>query len=397
MTLSARVKQLSPSPTLAITATANALKQQGHNVVALGAGEPDFNTPQHILEAAKDAMDKGFTKYTASGGIKELKEAVLAKFANENGLTYTAKEVMVTVGGKEGLYNLFQVILNEGDEVIIPAPYWVSYIEQVKLAGGKPIVVSGKEENDLKVTAEQIEAAITDKTKAIIINSPSNPTGMIYTAEELRELGNVADKHDLVIVSDEIYEHLIYDNQSHVSIASLDDKFFRRTVIITGVSKTYAMTGWRIGYAVGPQEIIQAMTDLQSHSTSNPTSVAQFAAIAAISGTQEPVVQMKAAFKERRDYVMDRISKIQGFRCIKPPGAFYAFIHVKNALGTIYPSVDEWSTALLKDELVAVVPGSAFGADDYIRISYATSLENLKEAFNRIEHFVNATTSVCSK
>jgi aspartate aminotransferase len=396
MTLSNRVKQLSPSPTLSINATANALKQQGHNVVALGTGEPDFNTPEHILDAAKAAMDMGFTKYTASGGIKELKEAVIAKFKNENGLTYTAKEVMVTVGGKEGLYNLFQVILNEGDEVIIPAPYWVSYIEQVKLAGGKPVVVNGKEENDLKITAEQLEAAITNKTRAIIINSPSNPTGMIYSAQELHELGNVAEKHDLVIVSDEIYEHLIYDNQEHVSIAALNDKFFRRTVIITGVSKTYAMTGWRIGYAAGPQEIIQAMTDLQSHSTSNPTSVSQYAAIAAISGTQEPIVKMKAAFKERRDYVMDRIRNIQGFRCITPPGAFYAFIHVKDVLGK-YSSVDEWSTALLKDELVAVVPGSAFGADDYIRISYATSLDNLKEAFNRIEHFVNATTSVCSK
>jgi aspartate aminotransferase len=397
MTLSDRVKQLSPSPTLAITATANALKQQGYNVVALGAGEPDFNTPEHILQAAKEAMDKGFTKYTASGGIKELKEAVVAKFANENGLTYTPKEVMVTVGGKEGLYNLFQVILNEGDEVIIPAPYWVSYIEQVKLAGGKPVVVDGKEENDLKITAEQFESAITDKTKAIIINSPSNPTGMIYNAEELRALGNIAVKHDLLIVSDEIYEHLIYEDQPHVSIAALDDAFFSRTIIITGVSKTYAMTGWRIGYAAGPQEIIQAMTDLQSHSTSNPTSIAQFAAIAAITGTQDPVVQMKVAFKERRDYVIDRINNIKGFRCITPSGAFYAFIHVKDTFDAKYSSVDEWSTALLEEELVAVVPGSAFGADDYIRISYATSLENLKEAFDRIEHFVSATTSVVSK
>ncbi|MCH5585528.1 pyridoxal phosphate-dependent aminotransferase [Shimazuella sp. AN120528] len=396
MTLSDRVKQLSPSPTLAITATANALKQQGHNVVALGAGEPDFNTPEHILTAAKEAMDKGFTKYTASGGIKELKDAVIAKFANENGLTYTAKEVMVTVGGKEGLYNLFQVILNEGDEVIIPAPYWVSYIEQVKLAGGKPIVVDGKEENNLKITAEQLEAAITDKTKAIIINSPSNPTGMIYSKQELLELGNIAVKHDLLIVSDEIYEHLIYDNKSHVSIATLDEAFFKRTIIITGVSKTYAMTGWRIGYAAGPQEIIQAMTDLQSHSTSNPTSVSQYAAIAALTGPQEPVIQMKAAFKERRDYVINRIRNIKGFRCITPPGAFYAFIHVKDALGSKYSSVDEWSTALLKEELVAVVPGSAFGADEYIRISYATSMDNLKEAFNRIEHFVN-TSSLVSK
>jgi aspartate aminotransferase len=394
--LSDRVKQLSPSPTLQITATANALKQQGHNVVGLGAGEPDFNTPEHIIDAAKEAMDKGFTKYTASGGIKELKEAVIAKFANENGLTYSPKEVMVTVGGKEGLYTLFQVILNEGDEVIVPAPYWVSYMEQVKLAGGKPVIVNGLEENDLKITAEQLEAAITDKTKAIIINSPSNPTGMIYSEQELREIGKVAVKHDLVIISDEIYEHLIYDGKSHVSIAGLDEEFFNRTVIITGVSKTYAMTGWRIGYAAGPQEIIQAMTDLQSHSTSNPTSVAQYAAIAAITGTQEPVDMMRTAFKERRDYVLSRIENIAGFRCITPPGAFYAFIHVADAIGN-HKTVDEWSTALLKDELVAVVPGSAFGADDYIRISYATSMDNLKEAFDRMEHFVQVSTSLVSK
>jgi aspartate aminotransferase len=245
--LSNRVMQLSPSPTLAITAKANALKQQGQNVIGLGAGEPDFNTPEHILTAAKEAMDQGYTKYTASGGIKELKQAIITKFANENGLTYNPKEIMVSVGGKEALYNLFQVTLNEGDEVIIPAPYWVSYIEQVKLAGGVPVIIDGKEENDLKITAAQLEAAITPKTKAIIINSPSNPTGMIYTAEELRKIGDVCVKHDLLIVSDEIYEHLIYDNRSHVSIASLGEDLFERTIIITGVSKTYAMTGWRIG------------------------------------------------------------------------------------------------------------------------------------------------------
>ncbi|WP_028777214.1 pyridoxal phosphate-dependent aminotransferase [Shimazuella kribbensis] len=395
--LSDRVKQLSPSPTLAITATANSLKQQGHNVVGLGAGEPDFNTPEHILAAAKDAMDKGYTKYTASGGIKELKDAIIAKFENENRLTYSPKEIMVTVGGKEGLYNLFQVILNDGDEVIVPAPYWVSYIEQVKLAGGSSVIVEGKEENHLKITASQLEEAITSNTKALILNSPSNPTGMIYSAQELKELGDVCVKHDLLIISDEIYEHLIYDGKPHVSIASLDEEFFQRTIIITGVSKTYAMTGWRIGYAAGPQEIIQAMTDLQSHSTSNPTSIAQYAAIAALTGTQEPVATMLSAFKERRDYVIERIQNIAGFRCITPPGAFYAFIHIKDALGSKYGSVDEWSTALLKDELVAVVPGSAFGADDYIRISYATSMDNLKEAFDRIEHFVHASTSLVSK
>jgi aspartate aminotransferase len=387
--LSERVKQLAPSPTLAITATANSLKQQGHNVVGLGAGEPDFNTPEHILTAAKEAMDKGYTKYTASGGIKELKEAIVAKFAKENGLTYSLKEVTVTVGGKEALYNLFQVAINPGDEVIIPAPYWVSYIEQVKLAGGVPVVVNGTEENGLKITAQQLDQAITERTKAIIINSPSNPTGMIYSAEELQALGHVAVKHDLLIVSDEIYEHLIYDGKVHVSIATLDEEFYKRTVIVTGVSKTYAMTGWRIGFAAGPVEVIQAMTDLQSHSTSNPTSIAQYAALVALTGTQAPITTMRTAFKERRDYVMGRIQAISGFRCFTPPGAFYAFINVKGALGKKYSSVDEWSKALLEEELVAVVPGSAFGAEDFIRISYATSLEQLKEAFDRIERFVH--------
>lgn len=386
--LSDRASQLAPSPTLAITATANALKQQGHNVVGLGVGEPDFNTPEHILQAAKEAMDKGLTKYTASGGIKELKEAIVAKFAKENGLTYSLKQVMVSVGGKEALYNLFQVILNPGDEVIIPAPYWVSYIEQVKLAGGVPVIVEGLEENELKITAEQLENAVSDRTKAVIINSPSNPTGMIYSAKELQALGQVAVNNDLLIVADEIYEHLIYDDMDHISIAKLDEEFYKRTVIITGVSKTYAMTGWRIGFAAGPAEIIGAMTDLQSHSTSNPTSISQYAALAALTGTQEPIEKMRVAFKERRDFVVNRVKSIPGFRCHNPLGAFYVFINIKNALGDKYVSANEWSTALLEKELVAVVPGSAFGADDFIRISYATSLENLKEAFDRIERFV---------
>lgn len=386
--LSDRVQQLAPSPTLAITALANALKQQGQNVVGLGAGEPDFNTPEHILIAAKEAMDKGYTKYTASGGIKELKDAIVNKFVKENGLTYSSKQVMVSVGGKEGLYDLFQVTINPGDEVIIPAPYWVSYIEQVKLAGGIPVIVEGTPENHLKITARQLEDAITNRTKAVIINSPSNPTGMIYSDEELKELGKVAVKHNLLIVSDEIYEHLIYDGKPHVSIAALADEFYQRTVIVTGVSKTYAMTGWRIGFVAGPTEVIQAMTDLQSHSTSNPTSIAQYAALAALKGTQQPITTMRAAFKERRDYVVDRINTIPGFHCLTPPGAFYAFIHVKEALGERYSSVDDWSKALLEEQLVAVVPGSSFGANDYIRISYATSLENLKEAFDRIERFV---------
>jgi aspartate aminotransferase len=388
--LSRRVQQLSPSLTLAITAKARALRLEGRDVIGLGAGEPDFNTPQHILEAAKQAMDAGHTKYTPSAGIPELKKAIVEKLKRDNGLSYEPAQITVTVGAKHALYNLFQAILDEGDEVIIPAPYWVSYIEQVKLAGGTPVVINGKEENNFKITPDQLNAAITDRTKAVLINSPSNPTGMVYTEAELRALGEICVKHDLLVISDEIYEHLLYDDDvKHVSIASLSPELYERTVIINGVSKTYSMTGWRIGFAAGPVPIIKAMTDLASHSTSNPTSIAQYAAIAALSGTHEPVEEMKKAFKERRDYVIDRVNRIPGFKCQKPPGAFYAFINIREAMEKAgYKTSDEWSTALLEKELVAVVPGSAFGSDDHIRISYATSMGNLEKALDRIERFV---------
>jgi aspartate aminotransferase len=389
--LSKRVQQLAPSPTLAITAKAKALKQEGHDVIGLGAGEPDFNTPEHILEAAKEAMDAGLTKYTASSGIPELKKAIIEKLKKDNGLDYEPGQIIVTVGAKHALYNLFQALLDEGDEVIVPAPYWVSYIEQVKLAGGTPVVVEGKEENQFKITPEQLRVVITERTKALILNSPSNPTGMVYTEEELRALGKVCIEKDILIVSDEIYEHLIYDeDQRHVSVASLGPEFYKRTVIINGVSKTYSMTGWRIGFAAGPAELIKAMSGISDHSTSNPTSISQYAAVSALTGTQAPVEEMKKAFKERRDYVVKRVNEIPGFNCLKPAGAFYAFINIREALDASgkYQTPDDWAKALLEKELVAVVPGSGFGSNDHIRISYATSLTQLEKALDRIERFV---------
>ncbi|MGA9174855.1 MAG: pyridoxal phosphate-dependent aminotransferase [Thermoactinomyces sp.] len=389
--LSKRVQQLSPSPTLAITAKAKALKQEGYDVIGLGAGEPDFNTPEHILDAAKRAMDSGKTKYTPSSGVPELKKAIIAKLKQDNGLEYEPSQIIVTVGAKHALYNLFQVLLDVGDEVIVPAPYWVSYLEQVKLAGGNPVVVEGKEENQFKITAEQLESAITERTKALILNSPSNPTGMLYSEDELRAIGEVCIKNEILIVSDEIYEHLIYDeDQRHVSVASLGPDFYHHTVIINGVSKTYSMTGWRIGFAAGPETIIKAMSGLSDHSTSNPNSIAQYAAIAALTETQQPVAEMKEAFKKRRDYVVKRVNEIPGFSCQKPAGAFYAFINIREALNQSgkYQTPDEWAAALLEKELVAVVPGSGFGSNDHIRISYATSLDQLEQALDRIERFV---------
>ncbi|UOQ93551.1 pyridoxal phosphate-dependent aminotransferase [Halobacillus shinanisalinarum] len=390
MELAKRVQTLTPSSTLAITAKAKALKAEGHDVIGLGAGEPDFNTPSYIIEAAMKAMQEGHTKYTPSGGIPDLKDAILSKMNRDQNLTYLPSEVIVTTGAKHALFTLFQVLLNKGDEVIVPAPYWVSYPEQIKLAEGTPVIVKAKEEHQFKMTPEQLEETITEKTKAVIINSPSNPTGMMYSEDELRAIGEVCLKHDILIVSDEIYEKLIYSNDQHVSMAQLSDELYKQTIIINGVSKSHSMTGWRIGYALGRTEIIQAMTNMASHSTSNPTSVAQYAALAAYKGSDEEINEMRKAFHKRLDALHSWLLAIPGVSCEKPMGAFYLFpnvIRTANSCG--FKTVDEWVTALLEEEKVALVPGSGFGSPDNVRLSYATSIEQLEEAAKRIQRFVD--------
>lgn len=393
MELSKRVQALSPSSTLAISAKAKELRQKGYDVIGLGVGEPDFNTPDYIIEAAKAAMDKGHTQYTPAGGIIELKKAIGKKLMKDNGLSYDTNEIIVTTGAKYALFALFQVILDDEDEVIIPSPYWVSYPEHVKLAGGNPVYVEGIEKNDFKITQEQLEAAISEKTKAVIINSPSNPTGMMYTKEELEQLGEVCLKHNILIISDEIYEKLIYTEEPHVSIASLSNLLKAQTVVINGVSKSHAMTGWRIGYASGPSHIISAMTNHASHATSNPTSISQYAALEAYTNEIENETinaEMKEVFSERLDRFFESISSIEGISCIKPKGAFYIFPNAKEAAEAGgFKNVDEWATALLEEEKVAIVPGSGFGSPDNVRLSYAASIDSLKEAAKRIRRFVN--------
>jgi aspartate aminotransferase len=389
--LANRVMALTPSTTLAITAKAKMLKEQGEDVIGLGAGEPDFNTPAHILDAAFRSMNEGHTKYTPSAGLPALKKAIIEKLQRDHGLTYKPNEIIVANGAKHALYTLFQVILNDGDEVIIPSPYWVSYPEQVKLAGGVPVYIEGSEENQFKITPDQLQNAITNKTRAIIINSPSNPTGVIYTKEELQEIGDICLRENILIISDEIYEKLIYGHHKHISIAQISQELKEQTIIINGVSKSHSMTGWRIGYAAGNKQIIEAMTNLASHSTSNPTTTAQFAAIAAYNGPQEPVEEMRQAFEDRLEIIFDQLVSIPGFTCVKPQGAFYLFPNVKEAAQqTGYPNVDEFVEALLVEAKVAVIPGSGFGTPDNIRLSYATSLEQLEEAVGRIHRFVNS-------
>lgn len=389
--LANRVKTLTPSSTLAITAKAKELKEQGIDVIGLGAGEPDFNTPDNILNAAKRSMDAGLTKYTPAGGLPALKKAIIDKLARDNNLTYKANEIIVGVGAKHVLYTLFQVILNEGDEVIIPIPYWVSYPEQVKLAGGVPVYVEGTQEQNFKITAQQLRNAITEKTKAVIINSPSNPSGMIYSKEELAELAQVAEEKDILIVSDEIYEKLVYNGIEHYSIAEVSDAVKARTIVVNGVAKSHSMTGWRIGYAAGDATIIKAMTDLASHSTSNATTTAQYATIEAYNGSQDTVEEMRQAFESRLEAIFPKLAAIPGVKVLKPQGAFYLLPDVsETAEKTGYISVDDFVSALLTEANVAVIPGSGFGAPATIRLSYATSLELLEEAVRRIDAFVKA-------
>ncbi|MFE8702203.1 pyridoxal phosphate-dependent aminotransferase [Cytobacillus sp. FJAT-54145] len=389
--LAQRVQALTPSSTLAITAKAKELKSKGYDVIGLGAGEPDFNTPQHIIDAASASMNEGQTKYTPSAGLPALIKEIITKFKSDQGIDYSPNEVVVQNGAKHALYTLFQVILDEGDEVIIPTPYWVSYPEQVKLADGVPVFVEGSEENEFKITPKQLLDATTNRTKAVIINSPSNPTGMLYSEEELLELGKICLEKNILIVSDEIYEKLVYGEHKHVSIAQLSPELKEQTIIINGVSKSHSMTGWRIGYAAGNQSVIEAMTNLSSHSTSNPTTTAQFGAIAAYAGSQQPVDEMREAFEERLNIIYNQLIDIPGFTCVKPQGAFYLYPNVKEAAKlTGYKDVDSFVEALLEEAMVAVVPGSGFGTPENIRLSYATSLDLLEKAIKRMHDFVES-------
>ena len=391
MQLANRVHTLTPSTTLAITAKAKQLKEQGVDVIGLGAGEPDYNTPENILDAAYQSMKDGQTKYTPAGGLPALKQAIIDKLARDQKLTYEPSEILVGVGAKHVLYTLFQVILNEGDEVLIPIPYWVSYPEQVKLAGGVPVYIEATADQEYKISAKQIKEAITEKTKAIIINSPSNPTGMIYSEQELQEIADVCKEADILIISDEIYEKLIYGDAKHRSIAELSTDSKERTIVINGVSKSHSMTGWRIGYAAGNKQIINAMTDLASHSTSNPVTTSQFAAIEAYNGPQDAVEEMCKAFESRLETIFPKVAAIPGFTLIKPQGAFYLLPDVTEAsVKTGYSSVDSFVEALLTEAKVAVIPGSGFGSPNTIRLSYATSLELLEEAVSRIVSFVRS-------
>lgn len=389
--LAARVNTLTPSTTLAITAKAKEMKEAGIDVIGLGAGEPDYNTPENILEAAYASMKEGKTKYTPSGGLPALKDAVIRKLEKDQGLLYSRKEIMIGIGAKHVLYTLFQVILDPGDEVIIPTPYWVSYPEQVKLAGGVPVHVEGTAEAQFKVTADQIREAINGKTKAVIINSPGNPTGMVYSKEELQQIAAVCQEKDIWIISDEIYEKLLYGGEQHVSIAQLSDDAKQRTLIINGVSKSHSMTGWRIGYVAGDEKVVSAMTDLASHSTSNPTTTSQYAAIEAYNGPQDTVELMRKDFESRLEQIYPKLSAIPGFKVIKPQGAFYLLPEVSEAVAkTGFANVDDFASALLTEANVAVIPGSGFGSPDTIRLSYATSIDLLEEAVQRIHAFVES-------
>lgn len=392
MELSKRAQAIKPSPTLAVTAKAAKLKSEGKDIIGLGAGEPDFDTPKHIKDAAITAINAGFTKYTQVGGTPGLKKAIIAKFKRDNDLDYTVKQILVSCGGKQSFFNLALATINPGDEVIIPAPYWVSYPDIVLIAEGKPVFIGTGIEDNFKITAQQLEEAITPKTRMFIINSPSNPSGSVYTIDELRALGEVIKKHpNILIVSDDMYEHILLSDDKFVNILNACPELYTRTMVLNGVSKAYAMTGWRIGYCGGPEKIITGMENIQSQSTSNPTSISQIAAEAALNGDQSCMIPMQAAFKERNQFVTYELNRIPGIRCLSAGGAFYAFADVRQAIQTCQErkliendSDITFSEFLLEKAGVAVVPGSAFGCKGYVRLSFATSIQNLKMAIERI-------------
>ena len=392
MELSKRVQTIKPSPTLAVTARAARLKSEGKDIIGLGAGEPDFDTPQHIKDAAIHAINRGFTKYTAVGGTSSLKSAIINKFKKDNDFDYTAKQILVSCGGKQSFFNLALAVLNPGDEVIIPTPYWVSYPDIVLIAEGKPITIETGIEQNFKITAAQLERAITSKTRMFVINSPSNPSGSVYALEELKALGEVLRKHpQILIATDDMYEHILLTGGKFVNILNACPDLYPRTMVLNGVSKAYAMTGWRIGYCGGPEHIITAMENIQSQSTSNPTSISQVAAETALNGDQLCIEPMLTAFKERNLFITEALNAIPGVRCLLSEGAFYTFADTRQAIETLHSRKDlkyqndiSFSEYLLEQVGVAVVPGSAFGNEGYIRLSFATSMENLKKALERI-------------
>ena len=396
MELSSRVQTIEPSPTLAVTARAAKLKAEGKDIIGLGAGEPDFDTPQHIKDAAIAAINKGLTKYTAVGGTPGLKNAIVAKFKRENNFDFDAKQILVSCGGKQSFFNLVLSVINPGDEVIIPAPYWVSYPDIVLIAEGKPVFIDTGIEQNFKISPQQLEAAITPKTKMFVINSPSNPSGAVYTLDELKALGAVLRKHPhILIATDDMYEHILLSGQKFNNIVNACPELFPQAVVLNGVSKAYSMTGWRIGYCGGPAHIITAMENIQSQSTSNPSSISQAAAETALNGDQSCMEPMIAAFKERNRFVTEQLNQINGVRCLSSEGAFYAFADVRQSIHDLHkssllstPTDIAFSEYLLENAGVAVVPGSAFGCEGYMRLSFATSMDNLKQALSRIKNLL---------
>jgi len=392
MKLAKRTALISPSPTLAVTAKAKQMKAQGIDVIGFGAGEPDFDTPIYIKDAAKKSIDEGFTKYTATSGIEELKKAICQKFKKDNAIDYELPQIIVSCGAKHSLFNAIMCLCEKGDEVILPSPYWVTYLEQIKLSGATPVIIETSEKYNFKLLHKTLKHHITPKTKCLILNSPSNPTGMVYSRDELKAIADLAVKNEFYVISDEVYEKLIYEGE-HTSIASLGPEIKNLTIVINGVSKSYSMTGWRIGYAAGPKDVIAAMGNLQDHSTSNPTSIAQKAALTAISENDPALAKMVREFRARRDYMIEKLISIPGVSCLKPQGAFYAFPNISKLIGKKIKNQKitgslSFTEVLLNEAKVAAVPGIAFGADKYIRLSYATSLDNIKEGLKRIENIL---------
>lgn len=384
--LSDRVQNIKPSPTLAVTNRAAELRAAGKDIIGLGAGEPDFDTPKHIKDAAIKALENGFTKYTAVDGTPSLKQAIINKFKRDNGLSYEPNQILVSCGGKQSFFNMALALLNPGDEVVIAAPYWVSYPDMVRIAEGTPVIVETTQENRFKMTAAQLEAAITAKTKLVVLNSPSNPSGVAYAEAELKELAAVLLKHPNVLVAtDDMYEHILWAEGGFHNIVSVCPELYDRTVVMNGVSKAYSMTGWRIGYVGGPEELIKAMKKIQSQSTSNPTSISQYAAEAALNGSQDCIQDMLVAFKERHDYLFNALNQLPGVECIESDGTFYAFPSFKGAMAAAGCETDvEFADKMLIEAEVALVPGSAFGTPGHMRLSYATSMENLENAISRL-------------